>query len=387
MLTGKTILIISPQSWGKMFVSKHHYAVELAKRGNTVYFLNPPDEKLQNNIIIKNEVEGLSLFCIYHKINFPYFIKFHAIGLFHWLMKGQVKKILKAIGRPLDIIWSFDLENLYPFRLFPGKVLRIFHPVDEPRTNNAILAAEGADVIFSVTYEILEKYHSNKAPKWFINHGISADFLNLEQIEPNRRDKLYIGVAGNLLRPDIDHKIFLQIIDENVDIIFECWGSYHFNDANLAGEENREIQHFIKALQLKPNVRLHGAVGTKELVKGFAKMDGFLICYDVIRDQSKGTNYHKIIEFLSTGKVVISNNVSTYERYPGLIEMVKERDSNENLPILFKKIINDVGVHNSKARMEYRMNFANNNSYQKHLNEIEYVIFDKTTAEHLDEQI
>lgn len=332
-------------------------------------------------------MEGLSLFCIYHKINFPYFIKFHAIGLFHWLMKRQVKKILNSIGRPLDIIWSFDLENLYPFRLFPEKVLRIFHPVDEPRTNNAIHAAEGADVIFSVAYEILEKYHSNKALKWFINHGISADFLNLEQIEHKGRENLHIGVAGNLLRPDIDHKIFLQIIDENVDVIFECWGSYHHKDANLAGDDNSDVQYFIKSLQQKPNVKLHGAVGTQELVKGFTKMDGFLICYNVLRDQSKGTNYHKIIEFLSTGKVVISNNVSTYNSYPGLIEMVKERNSNESLPVLFKQIINDIDVYNSKTRMEYRINFANNNSYQKHLNEIEHVIFEKINKEHLGKNV
>ena len=45
VLKGKTILILSPQSWGKMFVSKHHYAIGLAKKGAVVYFLNPPDQE------------------------------------------------------------------------------------------------------------------------------------------------------------------------------------------------------------------------------------------------------------------------------------------------------------------------------------------------------
>ncbi len=44
----KTILLISPESWGKSFVSKHHYAVELAKKGNIVYFLNPPSDTNQS---------------------------------------------------------------------------------------------------------------------------------------------------------------------------------------------------------------------------------------------------------------------------------------------------------------------------------------------------
>ena len=37
-LKNKKILLISPQSWGTMFVAKHHYAIELAKLGNEVYF-------------------------------------------------------------------------------------------------------------------------------------------------------------------------------------------------------------------------------------------------------------------------------------------------------------------------------------------------------------
>lgn len=377
MLKGKRILIISPQQWGKMFVSKHHYAIELAKRGNSVYFLNPPDKNLKDDIIIKQVFGDTQLFCICHKINFPYSLKFHMIKIFHWFMKRHVKKILAKIENPLDIIWSFDQENLYPFSLFSKNVLRIFHPADEPRTHNAITAAEGADYIFSVTYEILEKYHTHKASKWFINHGLSSEFTDLKKEGSRVNEKLRIGIAGNLLRPDIDHTIFLQIIDENVDVTFECWGSYIFNDANLAGENNIEVQNFIRELKLRSNVKLYGAVDTKELAGGFSKMDGFLICYNVLRDQSKGTNYHKIIEFLATGKVVISNNVSTYERYPGLIEMVKERDNNHNLPILFKKVISNLNSFNSKDKMEARINFALDNSYSKHLDYIESIISNK----------
>ena len=44
----KKILLISPQAWGKMFVAKHHYAVELSRSGNEVYFLNPPVYRKKN---------------------------------------------------------------------------------------------------------------------------------------------------------------------------------------------------------------------------------------------------------------------------------------------------------------------------------------------------
>ena len=40
----KKAIVVSPQSWGKMFISKHHYAVELSKLGYEVFFVNPPKE-------------------------------------------------------------------------------------------------------------------------------------------------------------------------------------------------------------------------------------------------------------------------------------------------------------------------------------------------------
>ena len=41
----KRILIISPEPWDHIPVSKHHYARKLAKLGNRVYFLNPPGQQ------------------------------------------------------------------------------------------------------------------------------------------------------------------------------------------------------------------------------------------------------------------------------------------------------------------------------------------------------
>jgi hypothetical protein len=162
-----------------MFVSKHHYAFELVKYGNKVYFLNPPDQekKLTKSIIIEKSDIHPGLFIISHQLPFPYNLKFHFMPLFHFLMKGHIKKLLLAMGHKPDIIWSFDLGNLYPFRFFPKTSLKIFHPVDEPLNKAAFNSATGAQYIFSVTREILEKYASIDAPKHFINHGVS-EILN-----------------------------------------------------------------------------------------------------------------------------------------------------------------------------------------------------------------
>src|SRR4030081_3223301 len=98
-LKNKTILLISPQGWGPMFLSKHHYAIELAKRGNTIYFLNPPGEghDSKNSVRITPLPDAEGLYLVTHQLFFPYNLKFHAIGIFHWLMKWQIKKIIKTI--------------------------------------------------------------------------------------------------------------------------------------------------------------------------------------------------------------------------------------------------------------------------------------------------
>lgn len=373
-LTGKTILILSPQAWGKMFVSKHHYAIGLAKRGNTVYFLNPPDqEETERKEAIEITSSGIDshLFLIEHRLFFPYRFKFRALPLFHWLMKFHVNHLLKKINRPVDIVWSFDLGNLYPLHFFGKQPYKIFHPVDEPLNAPAIEAARGAEIIFSVTKEILEKYTQFNVPRHFINHGLSEEFIYEGNTTYQKNEPLHIGFSGNLLRPDIDQEIVLTIISENRNCIFDFWGSYSMEQANIGGGDDARTKEFIAVLKNQSNVVLHGAVDSKLLAREIAKMDAFLICYDVERDQSKGTNYHKIMEFLATGKVIISNNITTYDNQPNFVCMVKNRDHNKLLPALFMEVVNNLDRYNSDELRIQRIAFAANNSYEKQIGRIE----------------
>ena len=375
-LKNKTILIISPQSWGKMFVSKHHYATELAKCGNTVYFLNPPDPSLEDRINISEEKNFPGLYIISHRIFFPYDIKFHAIPIFHWLMKWQVKKIIKKMGAVPDIIWSFDLGNLYPFRLFTFNSLKIFHPVDEPLNSTAIDSAKNAQVIFSVTPEILDKYKHYKIPSFVINHGISNTFLGESGTIKKDNNNIQIGFSANMIREDIDRETLLKIVRENPDHNFNFWGNYDSKNTNL-GESGSNAEGFINELKNEKNVILNGAVSTIELAQSFRAMDAFLICYDINKDQSKGTNYHKVLEYISTGRVVISNNITTYKYKPSLVQMVEERDHNKMLPELFKKITHELPLYNSLLLEQERKTFAANNTYLKQIERIDSILINK----------
>ena len=454
-LTNKTILIISPQAWGIMFLSKHHYAIELARRGNRVYFLNPPGEGWEVRPVNGKKVpdagrdkdmaaggrdkdiaaggrdkdiaaggrdkdiaaggravrrggvdvvpSGIlpNLWFIRHDLNFPYKLKFHALPLFHALMHFQARRILRAIGRPIDIVWSFDLGYQYPFRFF-GKSLKVFHPVDEPLTTAAIRSATGADVLFAVTREIVAKYHRFDIPRHFINHGVSNEFFEKahsdepvdalsEQLPAGDREdagdavpdtanapagprKVRIGFSGNLLRPDIDRETFLKIVSDNPRILFECWGSYKLGQSNIGGAADEATAAFAAALLAQPNILLHGPVPSERLAKEIHRMDGFIICYDIHKDQSRGTNYHKVMEYLSTGKVIVSNNVTTYKDRPDLIQMVAERDDNRRLPALFSEVVANLAEYNSPEARNRRIAFARENTYPKQLDRIAAIL-------------
>ena len=375
-LTNKTILVISPQAWGQMYLSKHHYALTLAQRGNTVYFLNPPK---QGNYGSKEQVKIVSLkenlYIIEHTIGFPYNLRFHALPLFHWFMKFHVRRILTKISKPLDIVWSFDQLNMYSFRFFDKSTLKIFQPVDEPGDKKALKSANGADIILSVTKEILSRYSHLNIPQHLVNHGINEDFLST-QLNTPAHQQIHVGFSGNLLRDDIDRETFLQIVRENQLIVFECWGCYKDHQSNIGGQESSPSRKFIESLK-KYGVILHGPVSSIELAKELNRMDAFLICYDVNKDPSKGTNYHKVMEYLSTGKIVISSNITRYEDNPELVLMVKERDNNKSLPALFRTVIQNLDFFNNQSLQEYRREFAKQNTYTRQVEKIEHILAEK----------
>jgi hypothetical protein len=103
------------------------------------------------------------------------------------------------------------------------------------------------------------------------------------------------------------------------------------------------------------------------------EMDGFLICYDIDRDQSKGTNYHKILEYISTGKVVISNNVSTYANQGDLVQMPQERN-NEFLAKLAGDIVNNIEQYNTDNLKRKRIEFVLEHTYAKQVDKTEALL-------------
>jgi len=367
LFKNKIVWIFSQQNWNGLKVSKHHYAETLADAGAKIYYFNPPQDsgwKIKKAKLSINNFSNVNI--VSQQFYFPINLKFHFRFLYNQLIKIQLKILRKNLPSP-DFVWSFDLSNNFPLFNF-GNSFNIFHPVDEPLNKTALNAYKGTHLILSVTEEILSKYPDN-LPKHLINHGLHNSFVkNYAPKDFNRR--ISVGMSGNWLRQDLDRNIIKEIIINHSNINFECWGNMEYDEKTT----DSETIEFIQFLTNQFNVKLHGIVNAKELAIAYQQMDAFLICYDIQKDQSKGTNYHKVIEFLSTGRVVISNNISYYDTKPNLLEMSKSRIGNIELPIIFNKVINEISLYNTTSKCEFRRNFALGNSYEKQLAKIEKLI-------------
>ncbi len=380
-LKDKVIVIVAQEDWGEMFVSKHHYALELARLGNLVYYVNGPDQRSSltpGEVKIEPSEIHPCLFLVTHRFFYPYIIKFHATALHEKLVRIHIKNIFRKIKRKVDVVWSFDISNTMPLKSFPSACIRIFMPVDEPLQPIAIKAGEGADIIFSVTYEILEKYHEYEVPKHFINHGVSEKFIQNGPLTEEPNNPIRIGLSGNMLRPDIDHATLLKIIQGNSNILFDIWGTVNHLNSNLIIPEyaSKAALKFVTDLSQLENVIMHGQLKSELLAQGLKTVDGFLICYDLKKDQSKGTNYHKVLEYLATGKVVIANNITTYGRFPGLVEMIESRENNNELPQLFDKVVKNIRQYNSVEQQKARIDFAKKFIYKEQIQTIENLLND-----------
>lgn len=359
-LQNKKILIISTEEWDHIKLSKHHYALELSKRGNNVFFLNPPIQK-KTNFYFKEKNITENLVVIENHFFFPYNLKFHFPSLFNLLIKRHVKLFLKKYG-DFDIVWNFS--SLYQdLKVFNTKFI-IYHLVDMPKDKVFIKGLSDCDVVITVVEEIYNLV--NHKSKLLVGHGLSNHFLNFKTKKYKPSNKITVGYCGNLMLKSIDRDLIINLITNYPDIHFQFIGPY---------EEDKSL--FIKTLKNSNNVTLYGKLLPKDIALIYEKIDAFIICYDKTstfeQNRNNSSNSHKILEYLSTGKVVISTHINAYTNN-NLLEMINE-DSNEKYLELFNEVIYNLSTYNSDEKMNIRMKFAQNNSYQNKILEIEKVIF------------
>lgn len=356
----KNILIISPQPWGEMHISKHHYANALEKQGHQVYFLNPPSQK---KLSIKKLSDNKNSYIVDYNFSNSLVLRYHARPLYDWQLKRWMRRIMKMLPR-IDVVWCFETNIIGDLGMFKN-MKRIFHVVD-PIDKRMIACGRKTDAIVCVSDRILNQFDAIPVKKMFINHGLSDKAIERAKaigIQSSfGKDKIQVGYIGNLFRNIIDTEAIFSIIKAHPEINFHFWGP-NKTGANTLGNDG---QSMVTSLEQFDNVTLYGTIPSDDIVEAINNMDAFLLAYKKAAGVYDSSNSHKIIEYWATGKIVISTYIDQYKEkaFEDFIQMTPE-DSNDQLPSLFTNVINNLSHWNSIERLEKRKQYALEQNYTR----------------------
>lgn len=361
-LIDKDILVISPERWGANFISKHNYALELAK-SNNVWFLNSRgNNQIKDVKVTDSDHKNLKIV----EYGFP-LRGIEKLPL--WLLKVLNRRITKRLLRQLpamDVVWSFDQTRFFDLSLFEGS-RKIYHPVDitSYRKDIKVIAASSADLVLYVSSYIADELKGSCSPV-FMNHGLSDPFINAE-LKQVPEGRIVAGYVGTLMSKWLHQKALLTVVKQNPEIEFRFIGPY--GESNLGQANNL---HLVEELKKLPNIVLMGVKTSSQVAKELASMHVLLSVYDSDCFPRQVSNSHKLLEYLSSGRAIISNYVKSYENEkPGLIYMCKEM---KDYPEFFKERIEDLNDINSMDYMEMRRSYALSNSYSAHIKKVEQLL-------------
>ena len=366
MIKMEQILIISPEQWRWQYVSKHHYAITLARLGYKVYFLNPPSSTLSQIEILETKYANL-----YEVNSSPVArgLRFYPKILQNFLEKKWLTKLETNIGNKFTIIWLFENSRFYDMD-FASKCLKIYHQVDLNQEFHIEKAATSADICFCTTDFIKKKLLPyNEVYK--IHHGVT--FQKEKNSLSVKDKKIFIGnhinvvLVGNLDISFLDVNLLVSLVETFPEVLFNFVGSYDKN------------QKLFKACIGFKNIVWWGRVDSYLIPSILLECEIQLLVYKAENEYDKEqlASPHKLMEYFSSGKVTIATYTDEYKDKRHLLEMV---DTSSDYIERFAKVINNLKFYNSKDKELERIAFAKTNSYEKQLEKI-FLLLNKNQVE------
>ncbi|MEL7003920.1 MAG: glycosyltransferase [Bacteroidota bacterium] len=277
------------------------------------------------------------------------------------LMRKRILKIQEIVGKKIDIFWSFDNSILYNFQACPPNSISICHIVDLNQDFQFEKAATTANICFGTSSFIVDKLKKSNSKSFFINHGVGhlPETQSVKWVQ-NFDKPLVIGYAGNLNIPYFDWELFAKLIDNNKDCDFHLVGPW-------------SLDHRNSFLNGRSNVKWLGVVDSQELPDFYNSADILTVTYKADEHKEQLSNPHKFMEYLASGKVILS----TYtDQYADLKDLIVMSDRDGEFLALFSTIKKSIKKFNSENLVNRRIAFASENSYFKQIERIEKILRD-----------
>ena len=358
LLTGKTILLISPEFWGINFNSKHHYAVNLASRKNKVYFINPPTKNNNLEKIHKN------LWLINYKplLGGLRFMPEYFSGIF---VDQEIKMLEKRYKIKFDIIWNFDSSRFFNLSRI-NKTIKIAHIVDWSENFERGLLCKTSDINLCTSSFLEKEMKKYNFLSYNIGHGYNPSDYKISSSEKKLLYSKYnikVGYVGNLSIQYIDWETLYKLIETNTEVGFYFIGPSEKSNLSKNPVNNK---YFDDIKKLK-NVICLGEIISKKIPALLSYFDILLLIYKDREFNKQLANPHKVLEYLGSGKVIVSSWIEEYKSQKGLIEMSR---LNADLLNNFKNVIDNLAFLNSEKNKEARKRIALTNTYSQKIEQI-----------------
>lgn len=348
---GNHILIISPEPWEGHQVSKHHYALELAKRGHQVIFYGPPERGPMQLLDVYRSKGAVTL------LRAPRVAP--ALRLFPSILRRKLEALwlrrLEAfIGNKIDVVWLFENSRFFDMQ-FAGDRLKIYHQVDLNQDFEPEIAAQTADHVFCTSEPIRKRLSSAHSEVTIIQHGTQSDpFESSTEAGLLSEGRINCIYVGNMSIKYLDRDLILRCLKFYPQVMFHFFGGFQKGDA------------FRELLEHYDNAFVHGKVHFSRILPILSNADVLMVVYEKSHFQQL-SNPHKMMEYMMSGKVTVATYTGEYERVSDLLAMCSpEGDYVE----LLGRVISEIEAWNAPERINERKAFAADNTYSRQVDRI-----------------
>jgi hypothetical protein len=347
MNTKQKIFLLSNEPWGDLWFSKHHYAYELSKLGNKVYFINAPKKWsfshfFNRNIQISNYSKNLFIVNYNNPIPIRLFLKL-AIYINDFFVSKALKKKLNIQSN--DLQWTFDPLRFVYFPLCS----RIIYHVADPymslyptKYTHHVLAQKSLKIVCTSPHYVDFYQKQGYVKTLYMPHMVSSEEFDIDQkIVDTLKQKYghYILLVGTI-NSDVDIELLKSIADLNLDAKLLIAGSVHID------------KQIFETLSNQKNILYLGVINAK-LLKNYINASQVCITgYYFTLNKGVGSGSPlKMLHYLSQYKPIVTSINSEIPELEN-IAIYRAHDKNTFLELI-KKALNNTLFVNQDAVSSY----------------------------------
>ncbi len=352
------ILVISPEPWKGLHMSKHHVSQGLVARGNRVVFWERPTPTTK-----ALELEGDGPLRVVRQPHWFKGVNRLPAAVNRWYYGRQVRAIERAAGVRFDIIWCFDTSRM---QWFPhGPWYRLLHLVDYDILYQGHGLMRSADLVIT-TADIISKRALEIAPQAAVHkvgHALDRRWtIGAEAlVAPRSATPRTVVYAGQFYNTYIDWPALLAVATQHPGLHFTYVGNL---DPDFPDDAFQQLRR-------EPNVVFTGLVTKDELVPIVREADILLFSFMTDKRMLERANPHKVLEYLSTGNVIMGSWTLEYEPHQHLLMMARDR---EDFVATFHRTVERFAELNTAERRAERIAFAGERTMDRLLERVSGLI-------------